>query len=133
MTPHQSNTPVNAAPYMWVFGAVIFVGFFLYLLFMAVNNLGLATQQGLAEVTGKSYQAPHTTYIVQNVGGRNLTLPQSVEGAYIIYLTLEAEAEATYAIVSKTNYDEVYTGQKLEVSYQKSRLTDNIQIIHTSF
>ena len=129
----NNNQAVNAAPYMWVFGAIIFVGFFLYLLFMAVDTLGLATEQGVAEVTDKYYQEPHKTYIVQNVGGRNLTLPQSVDGAYIIHLILKNESITTYTTVSKSNYESAYMGQQLDISYQKSRLTDTIQVTHIAF
>lgn len=134
-----TDQPINAAPYMWVFGVIVFIGFFLYLLFIAINTLGLDTQKGYAEVTDKSYQKPHTTYIVQNVGGQNLTLPQSVDGAYILHLTLKNDhgkkdkSTSTYVIVSQDNYETTYVGQGVEISYQTMRLTNTIQVTHTTF
>ena len=123
---------VNAAPYMWIFGAIIFIGFFIYLLFIAVDSWGLSSQQSSAKIIDKYYQPPHTTYIMQNVGGRNLTLPQSVDGAYILSLKLHSTNTKVNTIVTKTQYDDAKIGQKLSVSYQESRLIGSIKISSTN-
>ena len=129
-----TNQMVDASPYMWIFGGVIFVGFFFYLLFMAVDSFGLSEQQGHAEVTDKYYQPPHTTYTMQNVAGKNLTLPHSVDGAYVLQLKLRSpEEDLTHAVITKTQYDTSKVGQQLKISYQKTRLLGKIQVTYINF
>lgn len=122
--------PKNLSNIMWVFGASIITLYFFYLLFIAINNLGLEIKEDQAIVTKKSYQAPHQTYIIQNIGGRNLTLPHSIDGAYIIHLKINEQWEA-YAIVSKAEYEVINIGQPLAIYYQQSRLTKTIQVLET--
>lgn len=119
--------PPSGARFMVVFGAVVVVLIGLYFLFMAVDSLGLADQEGTATVLGKEFREASTTYQTQKVGDRMLTVPQVTPPMYILKLNIAGRK--TEGPVDKSLYDAVVAGDRVRVVYQKRRILGQVQIV----
>ena len=115
-------------PAMWVVGAVLLVLVGGYYLFMAVDGMGLASAPGSATVTGKEYREAGTTYTRTVIGarGQSLTLPQAVPEMYILKLVVHGKE--TECAVTRELYESLEEGTVVDVTYEKRRITGQLQV-----
>ena len=115
---------------MYVLGAVILVLVLLWLGFMAVDGLGLATQRGDATVVGKSHRAAGTTYTTTIINGRSHVVPQSTPEAYL--LDLDWSGKRVQGAAERELYESVREGDRVRIDYQRRRLTGGVQVVGVS-
>ena len=117
----------RANRFMVIFGALIITGVAVYFGFMALDGFSLESHEGVARVTDKEYREAGTTYTTQVIGGSTRTIPQTTGEMFI--LGLDIEGHATEAAVTKDMYSTVRTGDAVQVTYQRRRLTGALQVI----
>lgn len=113
-------------PFVYIFPAVLLAAVMLYFTYGAVDRVGLATHQAEAQVTGKQHTAGSTTYTTEIIGGRTMTRPTRNPEAYVVSLRLAGET--TGGVVSRELYDALTTGDRVRVSYRKTRLSKRLLV-----
>jgi hypothetical protein len=121
VTPFQQHR-------LWVgIGGVIVASFIAYWLFAIVDRVGLADQRAAAVVLSKEHRGPGRTYLTQIVNNRPVVLPQ--ETGEIFALALEVDGSRAEGFVDKSLFDTIQVNQKVDVVYQRRRLTGGVQIV----
>jgi len=108
-------------------GALILLGVFGYFGFQAIDAAGLADQSGIAAVLGKQITPFKKTYRTDYIAGRTQVIPQFVPERYVIRLRVD-NGEA-YAVVDRDLFDAARDGDRVAVTYQRTRLTGKIRIL----
>jgi hypothetical protein len=110
----------------YVFPAVAFTAALLYYLYGAVDRLGLETRQTKARVMEKQFAPGSTTYNTRIAGGRAWT--QATENPDLRLVVLEVEGEATGGTVDLQTYESLEKGDLVRVSYQRTRLSNQVLV-----
>jgi len=113
---------------LWVgIGGVIVALCVAYWLFAVVDRVGLADERATAIVLAKEHRGPGRTYLTQIVNNRPVVLPQ--ETGDIFALALDVDGTRAQGSVDKSLFDSVEVNQKVNVVYQRRRLTGGLQIV----
>ena len=115
---------------MHIVGAVILGLVALYFLFMAVDGAGLATQTAEAEVVGKEHRPPGRTYTRQVINKQTYTVPQDTPEMFV--LALDMDGQRAEGVTDRALYERVESGDRVQVSYQRRRLTGAISVVSVS-
>jgi hypothetical protein len=118
--------PSTANRLVYVFPAVAFTAALLYYLYGAVDRLGLETHQAEARVTAKQVVPGTTTYNTRIAGGRAWT--QATENPELRVIVLEVAGEPTGGAVDLATYDALKEGDLVRVSYQRTRLSNQLVV-----
>jgi hypothetical protein len=110
-----------------IFGLIILAALGVYLLFMAINNLALAQRTASGVVLAKGYREAGTTYFTQIIDGRPVVRPQGRPEMYVI--KLDVTGQQAESAVTKQTYDAVTTGDQVQVTYQRRRLTGGLRVL----
>lgn len=113
-------------PFAYIFPAVALVAVLLYFLYGAIDRLGLAAHGAEAQVTGKQFAAGSTTYTTEVIGGRTMTKANKNPEAYIV--TLQVGTEETGSTVSKTLYESLQAGERVQVKVRRTRLSKRLLV-----
>ena len=117
----------TAGSNIWpLMGGLIVLAVVLYFGFRAVDAAGIPRQSGSATVTGKEYRPAAKTYRTDLVGGQTRAIPQVSPERYV--LKLEFEGKDTECTVSRDLYQSLQQGDRVQVVYQKRRLTGALQV-----
>lgn len=116
--------------FMWVFGLVVVVAVVLYYGFLALDSMGLPTNEGQAVVTGMEYQPPGTTYRREVIGGTARSIPHTTGEMYIVELDVDGGETAT--VVDREQYESLSEGDVVRVQYQRRRLTGTLQVMEVT-
>jgi hypothetical protein len=111
---------------MTIFGLAVLAALAVYVVFMVLNGLWLQESTGMARVTNKGVLKEGKTYYTRMVNGRPLVMSVTAPEAYL--LDLELEGEKVQAVVPQATYDAVQPGSKVEVIYERRRLTGGIVV-----
>jgi hypothetical protein len=120
-------TPVQQYRLWLGIGGVIIALFVTYYLFMAVDRVGLEDQRATAVVLGKEHRPPGRRYVTQIINNRPLELPQETPETCV--LTLDLSGTHTEGIVARSLFDAVRVGDRVQVTYQRRRLTGGLQVV----
>jgi hypothetical protein len=113
---------------LWVgIGGVIVALCVAYWLLAIVDRVGLANERAAAVVLSKEHRGPGRTYLTQIVNNRPVVLPQ--ETGEIFALALDVDGTKAEGSVDKGLFDAVEVNQKVDVVYQRRRLTGGLQIV----
>lgn len=107
-------------------GAVIVLGGGLYLLFLAIDGLGLPEQQATAIIAGKEHYEAKQTYKTELIGGRTRVIPHMNPEKYLLKLTLGDQL--TEGAVEKNLYEATQLNERVQVTYRQRRLTGNVEV-----
>jgi hypothetical protein len=119
----QPNRP-NA--FVYIFPALALVAVLVYFLYGAADRLGLETREAQALVTGKQFTPGSTTYNTNVVAGRTWTEASKYPDAYVVALQLDGEATA--GMVSPQMYESLSPGERVRVSYRRTRFSKRILV-----
>jgi hypothetical protein len=120
-------TPVQQYRLWLGIGGVIVAAFVAYWLFAVVDRVGLADQRAAAIVLAKEHRGPGRTYLTQIVNNRPVVLPQQT--GEVFALALDVDGARAEGVVAKDLFDAVEVNQKVNVVYQRRRLTGGLQIV----
>jgi len=124
----DGGTPsTRAARIMYVLGPVILVAVGGWYAFSAVDSMGLSSQTGSAVVTGKEHRAAGKTYRTTVINNRTVTIPETTPEAYV--LTLALDGDTTVGVADREVYEQVRTGDRVSVTYQRRRITGGLQVV----
>jgi hypothetical protein len=113
---------------LWVgIGGVIVASFAAYWLFAVIDRVGLADERAAAIVLAKEHRVPGRTYLTQIVNNRPVVLPQQT--GEVFALALDVGGTRAEGSVDKSLFDVVEVNQKVDVVYQRRRLTGGLQIV----
>jgi hypothetical protein len=113
---------------LWVgIGGVIVALCVAYWLFAIVDRVGLANERAAAVVLSKEHRGPGRTYLTQIVNNRPVVLPQ--ETGELFALVLDVDGTTAEGSVDKSLFEAVEVNQKVDVVYQRRRLTGGLQIV----
>ena len=127
MTP---ATPAGAPGVMTVLGAVILAAVVLYFLFTAVDGMGLATQIDSAAVAGKQHRPAARTSTPQVINGRTVNVPTTTPELFL--LELDLHGRRVRGAADRTLFEDVQTGDPVQVTYQQRRFTGALQVLAVS-
>jgi hypothetical protein len=119
-------SPEGPNPFAYIFPAVALAAVTLYFAYGAVDRAGLSTYQAEARVTGKQFTPGSTTYTTDVIGGRSVTRANQNPEAYIV--NLDMGGEQTGGAVSKQLYDSLEAGERVHVSYRRTRVSKRILV-----
>jgi hypothetical protein len=113
---------------LWVgIGGVIVALCVVYWLFAVVDRVGLADERATGVVLAKEHRGPGRTYLTQIVNNRPVVLPQQT--GEVFALALDVDGTRAEGSVNKSLFDAVEVNQKVDVTYQRRRLTGGLQIV----
>jgi len=112
---------------MEIAGIVILIFIGLWGLFLAVDGLGLTMQQGMATVLGHEHRDMVKGGRMDVIARQPMVVPYTTPEKYI--LKLEINGRQTEGTVSKSLFDAVQPGDRVQVTFQKRRLTGRVQIL----
>jgi hypothetical protein len=112
---------------MFILGAVILAGVLGWMLFQAVDGLGLETSVAPAQVMAKGYRDAGKTYVTQIINNRPLVIPQTTPEAW--FFELDLAGTRTEAVVSRDTFDHVQAGDQVFVSFARRRLTGGLTVV----
>jgi hypothetical protein len=118
---------MNSQNFMAMMGAVIIILVVAYFGFQAIDSLGLEPQKASAVVVEKNYHAADKTYTTQYINKRTQVIPQITPEVYL--LLLEIDGEKSEGAVPKEIYDAVRISQRVEVTFERRRLTGSLVVI----
>jgi hypothetical protein len=120
-------TPVQQQR-LWVgIGGVIVASFVAYWLFAVLDRVGLADERAAAIVLAKEHRGPGRTYLTEIVNKRAVVLPEQT--GEVFALALDVDGTRAEGSVDKSFFDAVEVNQKVDVVYQRRRLTGGLQIV----
>jgi hypothetical protein len=125
-TRDETKTMPQPYSFMPMVCAIVLAALALYFGFMAIDGFGLPEQSSLSAVLGKHFREAHQNYASQPVGNTHLVRSSTVPEMYI--LELDIAGTPAMAAVEKGVYDAVRNGDKLQVTYQRRRLTGTLQV-----
>lgn len=112
---------------MHIIGIIILAAFVLYYVFMAADTFGLATESGSAKVIAKGFRKAGLTYYTQYIEGRPLVMPQTIPERYLLKLEIgDCETECA---VAQGFHEAVKINDRVQVSYQRRRLTHTLRVL----
>jgi hypothetical protein len=114
----QGNRPMTA------FGLAVLAALVIYVVFMVLNGFWLEQRAGTARVTNKGVLKGGKTYYTRMVDGRPLVMSVTAPEAYL--LDLDLEGEPVQAVVPQATFEAVQPESKVEVVYERRRLTGGI-------
>jgi hypothetical protein len=117
-------------PVMEIAGIVILIVAGACFLFMAVDRLGLARQQGSGTVLGREHRDAVMGQRMDIINQRAMVVPHATPEKYV--LKLELEGRQTEGTVSRIFFEEVQPGDRVWVTFQKRRLTGLLQVLQVS-
>jgi hypothetical protein len=128
MSAMQLPPQARANPPMFILGAVILVGVLGWMLFQAVDGLGLETNVAPAQVVAKGYREAGRTYVTQIINNRPLVVPQTTPEAW--FFELDLSGARTEAVVTRETFERVQAGDQVIVSFARRRLTGGLTVVN---
>jgi hypothetical protein len=110
---------------IWI-GALVLIAIAAYVIFMALDAVGLSSQRGEATVVGREHLPAGTTYATQVIGGQTRTLPQTKPDTYV--LELEIGGERVRYPVEKELWDSLEPGARVNARWIRRRITRALQV-----
>lgn len=114
-------------PMAYILPALAFGAALLYYAYGAVDRVGLDTQETHARVTTKTYTPGSTTYHTNIVAGRAWTQSNQYPDAYVVGLEMDGGI-TTVGVVPKELYDSLNTGERVRVSYTRTRFSGKVLV-----
>lgn len=114
-------------PLAYIFPAIAFGAALLYYAYGAADRIGLATQQTEARVTTKTYTPGSTTYHTNIAAGRAWTQSDKNPDAYLVGLDLDGGV-TTVGVVTKELYESLSPGERVRVSYARTRFSNKLLV-----
>jgi hypothetical protein len=112
---------------MYTAGLIILIIVGLYFLFLAVDGLDLETRNDAGTVIGREHREAARGHRMEIINNRPLVVPHTTGPKYVLILDIGGQpAEAT---VFGSLFDAVQPGDRLQVTFQKRRLTGRVQIL----
>ena len=99
-------------------------------MFVVIDSLSLEQRHGTATVVGKGYQEGGTSYFTEVIGNQRVVRPQATPDYY--FLKLNIDGGATVAVVPRDLHDRIQVGDRVEVAYQRRRLTGALEVVSVS-
>jgi hypothetical protein len=107
---------------------LIVVGF--YFLFMAADGLGLQARKDNGTVVGREHREAVMGHRTEILNYRPLVVPHVTPEKYILKLDINGrQAEGT---VSRSFFETVQPGDKVQVTFQKRRLTGLLRVLEVT-
>src|SRR5262245_973955 len=108
-------------------GIVILIFIGLWGLFLAVDGLGVTMQQGMATVVGREHRDNVKGSRMDVIARQPMVVPHTTPEKYILKLAInDRQTEGT---VSRSLFEEVQPGDRVQVTFQKRRLTGRVQVL----
>jgi hypothetical protein len=113
---------------LWLgIGGAIIALFLAYYVFMALDRVGLDDQHATAIVLGKEHHGPGRTYVTQIINNRPLEIPQETPETFV--LSLDLSGTRAEGVVARDLFDALKVGDRVQVTYQRRRLTGGLQVV----
>jgi hypothetical protein len=112
---------------MYIAGTVILVLVGAWFAFQAADGMWLETRHGSAVVIGKTYREPGQTYTTTMINKQAHVVPHATAEAYI--LDLELLGKTTQGAADRELYEGVSAGDRVDVEYQRRRITGAIAVV----
>src|SRR3989344_4880280 len=107
---------------------VVAILLFSWLIFIAVDSIGLPNSKGKGVVVGKEFIPAHTSTTYQTVN--NVSIPSTTHHPDMWWLTikLKNDGRQNSMSVGEQVYDKIEKGNSVDVSYKIGRFSDDIYI-----
>ncbi len=112
---------------MYTAGLVILIAVGLYFAFQAIVGLGLETKKDSGTVVGREHREATMGYRTEIINSQPRPVRHYTPEKYI--LKLDINGQQTEGTVSRGLFEEVQPGDRLQVTFQKRRLTGRVQIL----
>lgn len=111
----------------YIMPAVILSAVLVYLLYFAIDKVGLETSTTTAVITAKTFTPGSTTYVNRIAGERSWTQAQQQPDFYAVSLTINNEP--TVALVTKEKFDRLEKNDSVRVTYRRTRISGKIEVV----
>lgn len=120
-------TPYSANPFVFVFSAFAVGTVLLYIVYSAIDRMGLYVRSTVAVVTGKRFTTGGKTYYTNVVAGRPWVQSQTTPETYAVELRV-AEEDAV-GVVSKQMFEALNVNDTVHVKVRRTRLTRRLEVL----
>ena len=114
----------------YILGLVILIGFGLCSLFMAIDGLGLQSQQAIATIMDREHRDAVMGQRIEIINQKPVVTPHVTDEKYI--LKLDIDGRQTEGAVSRNLFETVRPGEQVRVTFQERRLTGRIQVLEVT-
>jgi hypothetical protein len=114
-------------PILYNAGLAIFIVVGLYFLFLAADGLGLQARKDSGTVVGREHREAVMGHRTEIVNYRPLVVPHVTPEKYV--LKLDINGRQGEGIVSRSFFEMVQPGDKVQVTFQKRRLTGLLRVL----
>jgi hypothetical protein len=118
------------SPLAYIFPAIAFAAALLYYAYGAADRMGLETHHAEARVTTKNFAAGSTTYNTNIVAGRAWTQASKYGDAYMVGLDIDGVAAG--GLVTPEMYETVTPGERVRVTFKRTRLSRKLLVTDVS-
>jgi len=113
---------------VYIAGILILAG--LFFLFQAVDTLGLEVKKASARVIAREHRETVMGYRTEIINNQPRAVANVTPEMYVLHLDIDGHrAEAA---VSHSFYDAVQPGDRVQVTFQKRRLTGGLRVLEVT-
>ncbi len=116
----------TANPFMFIFSVVVLVAVSAYYGYGSLDQVGIASYEAEAIVTGKQFTPGSTTYNTNVVNGRPFVQPFQQGDFYAV--TLQLNGESAVALVDQATFEAVNAGDRVRVTAHRTRFSRRLLV-----
>jgi hypothetical protein len=123
----MASNPSSPGTPMYAIGIVVLIAVAGYVIFMAADTVGIATEETRTKVVSTGYRAAGQTYVTQIINNRPLVTPRTVPEMFLV--NVEIAGAVVSAAVERDVHDRLREGDEVRVTFRRTRLTGRTEVI----